>query len=179
MLAWRSQVFVCFKAFVHERIIPFLPLPICIAHPGAHSTTIGQYMIPPPTSRLYAIHHTIMEITISRKGQMLAVWVSNTRRAATNMGNRVRFSLFCDSDADAATFCQRRSLSAGGHSASEPSLARSTPPLDQFLLRVCSCALCVLTVCDSIKLEHVFMSYTGFTRRNTRFVFLWLCHRNT
>jgi len=26
------KIFVYLKAFVHERIIPFLPLPICIAH---------------------------------------------------------------------------------------------------------------------------------------------------
>ena len=34
-----------------------------------YCTTIGQYTTPPPTSRLYAIHHTIMVIKISCKGQ--------------------------------------------------------------------------------------------------------------
>ena len=29
------MIFVYFKACVHERIILFLPLPICIARPGA------------------------------------------------------------------------------------------------------------------------------------------------
>ena len=26
---------------------------------------------------------------------------------------------------------------------------------------------------------YEFLSYTGFTRRNTLFIFVWLCHRNT
>jgi len=33
-----------------------------------HCATIGQYTTPPPTSCLYAIHHTILVITISCKG---------------------------------------------------------------------------------------------------------------
>ena len=34
-----------------------------------YCTTIGQYTTPPPTSRMSAIHYTIMVITISCKGQ--------------------------------------------------------------------------------------------------------------
>jgi len=29
------------------------------------------------------------------------------------------------------------------------------PPSDQFLLRVCSCALCILTVCEYTHLEYI------------------------
>ena len=37
-----------------------------------HCTIIGQYMTSPPNSHLYAMHHTILAITISCKGQGIA-----------------------------------------------------------------------------------------------------------
>jgi len=37
-----------------------------------YCTAIGQYTTPPSTSLLYAIHHTILVITISCKGQATA-----------------------------------------------------------------------------------------------------------
>jgi len=59
-----------FKALLWESILLSFPAPTCIAHPGEYyCTTIGQYTTPPPTSCLYAIHHTILVITVSCKGQ--------------------------------------------------------------------------------------------------------------
>jgi len=60
---------------------PFIPprppaLPTLVQY---YCTTIGQYTTPPPTSRLYAIHHTILVITISCKGQMVQ-WCMCTMR---------------------------------------------------------------------------------------------------
>jgi len=53
------KIFVYMKAFMHERIIPCLPLPICIAHTIAILLQ-GHFAIydPPQTTLLYAIHHT-------------------------------------------------------------------------------------------------------------------------
>jgi len=34
-----------------------------------HCTAVGEYTTPPPNSRVYAIHHTRLVITISCKGQ--------------------------------------------------------------------------------------------------------------
>ena len=53
------KIRVYFKAFVHERIIPFLPLPICSAHTIAR--LLHDYCAiydPSLTPLLYAIHHT-------------------------------------------------------------------------------------------------------------------------
>jgi len=50
--------------------------------------------------------------------------------------------------------CESRALSTGGHSAFWSSLARSSLPSDQFLLRVCSCALCISTVCKKRNRSH-------------------------
>jgi len=36
---------------------------------------IGQYKTPLPASRLYAINHTILAITVSRKGQATAYMI--------------------------------------------------------------------------------------------------------
>jgi len=49
----------------HSLLPPALPTLV-----QYYCTTIGQYTTPPPpASRLYAIHHTILVITISCKGQ--------------------------------------------------------------------------------------------------------------
>jgi len=48
---------------------PRLPaLPTLVQH---YCTIIGQYTTPLPTSRVYVIHHTILVITISCKGQVV------------------------------------------------------------------------------------------------------------
>jgi len=59
----------------------FIAPPPASAHTiGYHCTIITQYKIPFPTSRLYAIRHTILVITISCKGQVLS-GPAQTRRA--------------------------------------------------------------------------------------------------
>ena len=64
------------------------PLTLCTNQPSVDSprppalrtlvqyycTIIGQYTTPPLNSRLDAMHHTILVITISCKGQIMAVW---------------------------------------------------------------------------------------------------------
>jgi len=60
------------EAVVYESTIlsppPRLPaLPTLVQY---DCTIIGQYKTPLPTSRLYAVHHTILVITISCKGQV-------------------------------------------------------------------------------------------------------------
>jgi len=64
------KIFVYIKAFMHERIIPFLPLSFCIAHTMA-ILLHGCCAIydPLPTTLLYAIHHTQLVLAISCKGQ--------------------------------------------------------------------------------------------------------------
>ena len=58
------------EAFVHESIIRLLPSPTCIAHtiaiPFHDYCAISNT---PPDPPLYAIHHTILIMTISCKGQ--------------------------------------------------------------------------------------------------------------
>jgi len=64
------KIFVYFKAFMHEIILPFLPLRICIAHTIAillHDYCALHY--PLPTPLLYAVNHTKLELAISCKGQ--------------------------------------------------------------------------------------------------------------
>jgi len=64
------KIFVHFEAIVHQSTILSFPPPTCIAHPGAillHDYWTVQDSL--PTSRLYAIHHTILVIPISCKGQ--------------------------------------------------------------------------------------------------------------
>jgi len=62
------KTFVCFEAFVpslHSSRPPALPTRL-----QYDCTTIAQYMTPPPTSLVYAIHHTILVMTISCEGQL-------------------------------------------------------------------------------------------------------------
>jgi len=57
------------QSFVHVRILPFLPLPICIAHSNAillHDDC--AIYDSPPTPLVYAIHHTQLVLAISCKG---------------------------------------------------------------------------------------------------------------
>jgi len=64
------KIFVYFKAFVDERIIPFLPLPTC--SPPTTAILLHVYCAiydAPPTPLWYAIHHTILVMAISCKGQ--------------------------------------------------------------------------------------------------------------
>jgi len=79
-----------YKIFVYFRLL-------CTNQPTFHSprpptlptmvqyycTTIGQYTSPLPTSRLYAIHHTLLVITISCKGQ---VYICATTRLSMPRG---------------------------------------------------------------------------------------------
>ena len=64
------KIFVYFEWFVNESIVlSFLP-PTCIAHTVA--ILLHAYWAiyhPPSTSLMYAIHHTILVITILYKGQ--------------------------------------------------------------------------------------------------------------
>jgi len=63
------KILFYFEAFVHESIILLLPPPTCIAHMVAR--LLQDYCAifePPPTDRYYAIHHTILCITILCKG---------------------------------------------------------------------------------------------------------------
>ena len=65
------KIFFYFEAFSHETTILSPPrqpaLPTLVQY---YCTTIGQYTPPPPTSRLYTTHHTILIITISCEGQV-------------------------------------------------------------------------------------------------------------
>jgi len=64
------KIFVSFEAFVHESIIPLLLTPTCLTHTIAillHA--LCAIYDPPPTPLCYAIHHTILVMPISRKGQ--------------------------------------------------------------------------------------------------------------
>ena len=54
------------QSSVHCPLPPALPARLQYFH-----TSIAQYTTPPTTSRLYAIHHTILVITISCKGQIV------------------------------------------------------------------------------------------------------------
>jgi len=59
-----------FTALVWESIIRVLTPPTCTAYPIA--ILLHDYCViydPPPTPLLYAIHHTILVMTISCKGQ--------------------------------------------------------------------------------------------------------------
>jgi len=67
------KILFYFEAFVHESIILSLPLPPALpALLQYYHTYIAQYTTPPTTSRLYAMHHTILVIEISSKGQVPA-----------------------------------------------------------------------------------------------------------
>jgi len=59
-----------FEALLWKSIILVLPPSTCIAHTNAMvlHDYCAVYALP-PTSRVYAIHHTILVITISCKGQ--------------------------------------------------------------------------------------------------------------
>jgi len=62
--------FVHFESFVHESIVLLFLPPTCIAHTVA--ILLHDYRAiydPPSTSLLYAIHHTMLVIIISCKGQ--------------------------------------------------------------------------------------------------------------
>jgi len=64
------QIFVYVEAVVHEQPLFYSPRPPALFTLAQYyCTIIGQYTTPLPTSRLYAIHHTIFVITISYKGQ--------------------------------------------------------------------------------------------------------------
>jgi len=67
------KIFVYFEAVVHDATIlspppppPLSALPTLVQY---YCTIIGQYTTSLLTSRLFAIHHTILVITISCKGQ--------------------------------------------------------------------------------------------------------------
>ena len=65
------KIFVHFKAFLHESIITFIPPPTCNAHTIA--ILLHDYCAiykPLPTSRLHAMHHTLLVMAISCKGQI-------------------------------------------------------------------------------------------------------------
>ena len=67
------KILFYFGAIVQESTILLSPPPICMAHPSVYyCTIITQYTIPFPISRLYAIHHTKLIITISCKGALCA-----------------------------------------------------------------------------------------------------------
>jgi len=75
------KIFVYFEDVVHESTILSPLPPTCIAHPGAislHDDLNRVNTTPLPSSRVYAIYHKILVITISCKGQVLpgmGVWL--------------------------------------------------------------------------------------------------------
>jgi len=76
--------------FPSAPINPLLPPPPPPALPTLlqyYCPIIEQYTTPPPNSRLYAIHHTILVITISCKGQTGMVY---PQRGAASVGGRRR-----------------------------------------------------------------------------------------
>jgi len=63
--------FFCFEAVIHESIIFVLPSPTCIAHNSV--VLLHDYCAiydPPRPPLAYTIHHTILAMTISCKGQI-------------------------------------------------------------------------------------------------------------
>jgi len=68
------KIFFHFEAFVHESILLVLPPPLALLTPlQYYCTDIAQNTTLPPTPLLYAIHHTILAIAISCKGQPAGV----------------------------------------------------------------------------------------------------------
>jgi len=68
-------MFFYFEASVHESNIVMFPPPTCIGQTVA--LLLHDYWAvyePPPTSLLYALHHIILVITISCKGQTFPPW---------------------------------------------------------------------------------------------------------
>ena len=65
------KIFVYFKVFVHERIIHFWPLPICIAHTIAilFQTDCAIHDLT-PGPLLYTLHHPKWVLTITCEGQV-------------------------------------------------------------------------------------------------------------
>jgi len=66
----RYKIFFHVEAFVHESVIAFSPPTTCIAHTIA--VLLHDYCAiydTPPTPLVYAIHHTILVMAISCKGQ--------------------------------------------------------------------------------------------------------------
>jgi len=65
------KIFFSCEAVVHESTICSPPRPPALpTRVQYYCTIIGQYTTPPPNSRLYAMHHIILVITISFKGQV-------------------------------------------------------------------------------------------------------------
>jgi len=65
------KIFFRFEACVHESIIILLRPPTCIARTIAIPVHIYCAIYePPPTSRLYAVHYTILVMATSCKGQL-------------------------------------------------------------------------------------------------------------
>jgi len=70
MLFGLYKIFVYIKAFVHERIIPFLPLPICIAHTIAillHGYCAIYDPPQPPSCMPYTIHNWFWQYPVKAK----------------------------------------------------------------------------------------------------------------
>ena len=61
-------------AVVHEPTILSFPPPTSTCIVQYSRTIIGQYTTPLPNSRLYTIHHAILVITISCKGQVITAY---------------------------------------------------------------------------------------------------------
>ena len=72
VILWPLQDIVYFQSFVHESIVLSFVRPACIAHTVAILLHGYQAIYdPPPTFLWYAIHHTILVITISCRGQVI------------------------------------------------------------------------------------------------------------
>jgi len=82
------------------------------------------------------------------------VWTARDTKWPPSAAAQVSSSVLSLCSVQMLPLLARRALSIGGHSASCPSLARSSPPSDQFLLRVCLCPLCIYTVCEYEELEE-------------------------
>jgi len=93
--------FFYFNAFVHESIIRVLPPPPYLAPTIAKPlSSFSQYTAPPPppTPLLYVLHHTVMVLAISRKGQCQNRTVLRAKHAESINKCGILFivSLFCD-----------------------------------------------------------------------------------
>ena len=85
------KILVYFEAVVHESTILSFPPPTCIAHPGAMLLHNHWTVYDPPSDLPFvccAIHHNILVITISCRGQDVPVSYPCRRRCCRRTRRR-------------------------------------------------------------------------------------------
>jgi len=161
------EIWFHFKALLWESIILLLPPPTC----NAYSIAIRVHNVcaiydPPPTPLVYAIHDTILVMTISCKGQA-PPYVGNARSEG-NSTRLFRVGLFAEgghrvaaSTPPPSTQIYSRELPLGVQSHSHSRISS---------LCVCARVPFVYKPCvNTITLRmYAFVSYPGYTRRNMR-----------